>query len=70
MGDQQGRTRRWALAGERTLMTQKRGGNGYLCICASASSALQQNHAEQKKNAKDAIKVHLFPIVLLHICSG
>ena len=29
-------------------VTQKRGGKGYLCICAFANATLQQNHADKK----------------------
>jgi hypothetical protein len=48
-------------------VTQKRGGIGYLCICAFANATLLQNCADMKKNAKDAIRLDLFPTVLLQI---
>jgi hypothetical protein len=47
-----GKTGRWALARERTPITQKRGRNGCLCICASTSAVLQQNHADRKKHKR------------------
>jgi hypothetical protein len=54
----------------RTLkVTQKRGGKGYLHICAFANATLQRNRTDTKKNAKDAINLDLFPTVLLQIGS-